>query len=117
MIDNEADLVNQITLFSKSQKERSKSIDILWELVIKNGLSLTEKIETITLASAEKIYVTRSNRIAFCLDAYTEAVHEAVTKLKPKTVLCLDSVFAKDDCFKTNVHLKLQDSGIEFKTV
>lgn len=58
-----------MNLFTKPQKENSISINILWELLIKNGLPLTEKVQTITINRKEQIFITNNNKIVFCLDS------------------------------------------------
>lgn len=116
-IENENDLVTQMNLFTKPQKENSISINILWELLIKNGLPLTEKVQTITINKKEQIFITNNNKIAFCLDSFSSAIQDEILKIKPSVFICLDSLFEKNDCNKTNTHLKFQDNGIEFKTI
>lgn len=117
LIENEAELIAQVNLFAKPQKEKSVAIDILWELLLKNGLPLTEKILTIDVALKQRLFLTNNKKIAFCLEAYNEKVRNEVLKIKPSTVICLDSLFEKGDSHKTNSHLKFQDTGIEFKTI
>jgi len=116
-VENENDLINQMSLFNKPQKETSKANNILWELLIKNGLPLTEEVMDIKVNKGGKLYVTSNKKIAFCLESYNEALQAEVLKIKPAVVICLDSLFEKDDCLKTNNHLKFQDNGIEFKTI
>jgi adenine-specific DNA-methyltransferase len=117
MISNEEELLNQITMFNDSIKSNSASINILWELVLKSGLPLTEKIEKVELGKSEIIYLTEGHRIAFCLDKFTPEIQAKIIELAPSLFVCLDSLFNKDDRNKTNTQLKLQDSGIEFKTL
>jgi adenine-specific DNA-methyltransferase len=63
------------------------------------------------------IYHTSDKRFAFVLDKFTPEVQEKVLALKPRTVICLDSLFQNQDMVKTNAQLKLEDNGITFKTV
>ena len=116
-IENEADLITQMSLFTKPKKENSATINILWELLIKSGAPLTEKVDTIKVNGAGNIYLTNHNKVAFCLESFNEAIQAEVLKHKPHAVVCLDSLFNNDDCNKTNSHLKFQDNGIDFKTI
>lgn len=117
VVDNEEDLIKQMQLFTTPQKENTQSENILWELLIKNGVPLTEKIECSTLQDGAKIYYTENKKLAFVLDSYTDEVQTAVLALKPKNIICLDSLFQNNDNVKTNAQLKFEDNGISFKTI
>ncbi|MCG7856696.1 site-specific DNA-methyltransferase [Flavihumibacter sediminis] len=116
-IESEADLITQMNLFTKPKKDNSISINILWELLIKSGVALTEQINSVKIDGVDSIYLTNNNRIAFCIDVFNERILQELLKQKPHTVICLDSLFNSDDCHKTNSHLNFQDNGIEFKTI
>jgi adenine-specific DNA-methyltransferase len=115
--ENEAELTKQMELFVTPQRANAQSENILWELLIKNGVPLTEKIQQIEAGEEASIYHTSDKRFAFVLDKYTPEVQEKVLALKPRTVICLDSLFQHQDMVKTNAQLKLEDNGITFKTV
>ncbi|WP_083663596.1 DNA methyltransferase [Sphingobacterium sp. B29] len=117
IIENESDLVAQMNIFTKVQKESSKSENILWELMIKGGLSLSEKPLKVLSENGDILYVLQNGQIAYCLDAFNETVQLEILKLKPKISIFLDDLFNRDDCSKTNTQLKFQDNQIEFKTI
>jgi adenine-specific DNA-methyltransferase len=117
VLENEEDLKNQMSLFVTPQKDNSLTENILWELLIKNGVPLTEKIELTELSDGATIYNTTDKRFAFVLDKYTPEVQTEVLKIKPRTVICLDSLFHNEDKVKTNAQLKFEDNDITFKTV
>ena len=117
LIESEAELTKQMELFVTPQRANAQSENILWELLIKNGVTLTEKIQRIEAGEGASIYHTSDKRFAFVLDKYTPEVQEKVLALKPGTVICLDSLFQHQDMVKTNAQLKLEDNGITFKTV
>ncbi|MDI9867551.1 hypothetical protein QM480_24615, partial [Flectobacillus sp. DC10W] len=104
-------------LFTTPQKEGKESENILWELLIKNGVALTEKIECITLQDGAKIYHTANKKLAFVIDSYSDTVQIKIQELKPKNIICLDSLFENNDNLKTNAQLKFEDNGISFKTI
>lgn len=116
-IESEADLITQMNLFTKHKKDNSISVNILWELLIKSGLPLTEQVNTIKIDGVDGIYLTNNNKIAFCLEVFNEKIQQEILTQKPNTVFFLDSLFNSDDCHKTNSHLKFQDNGIELKTI
>lgn len=117
VIEGEEELKKQMSLFVTPQKDNSQTENILWELLIKNGLPLTEKIELTELSDGATIYNTSDKRFAFVLDKFTTEVQSEVLALKPRTVICLDSLFQNQDMVKTNAQLKFEDNDITFKTV
>ncbi len=117
VIESEEDLKKQMSLFVTPQRANAQTENILWELLIKNAVPLTEKIELILLSDGSTIYHTVDKRLAFVLDKYTQEVQIEVLKLKPRMVICLDSLFHNEDKVKTNAQLKFQDNDITFKTV
>jgi adenine-specific DNA-methyltransferase len=117
VVENEAELTKQMELFVTPQRANAQSENILWELLIKNGVSLTEKIQRIEVGEDVSIYHTSDKRFAFVLDKYAPEVQEKVLALKPRTVICLDSLFQNQDMVKTNAQLKFEDNDITFKTV
>lgn len=117
MIENESDLVAQMDIFTKVLKESSKTENILWELIIKGGLSLTEKPLKVVCEKGHILYLLQNGQTVYCLDAFNETVQLEILKLKPKTSIFLDDLFNQDDCSKTNTQLKFQDNQIEFKTI
>ena len=115
--NNDSDLIARINLFNRPVKKKFVSVDVLWELLIKNGLTLTEKTEKINLSKTEQFFVADAGRMAFCLDYYSSAIEDEILKIKPAVFICADSLFEKKDSFKNNAYLKFRDNGIEFKTI
>jgi adenine-specific DNA-methyltransferase len=117
VVENETELTKQMELFVTPQRANAESENILWELLIKNGVLLTEKIQQVEAGEGARIYQTSDKRFAFVLDKFTTEVQEKVFALKPRTVICLDSLFQNQDMVKTNAQLKFEDNDITFKTV
>jgi len=117
VIENEEDLKRQMQLFITPQRANTETENILWELLMKNGISLTEKIEVVTTDEGENIYYTQDKKFAFVLDSFTPSVQSTVLELKPNNIICLDSLFQGRDNDKTNAHLKFEDNSISFKTI
>lgn len=114
---NEAELQTQMNMFATAQKAGAQTQNILWELLLKNGMPLTAAIQKHSLAEDAIIYTTADNRLAFVLDKYTAEVQPKLLELRPQTAIFLDSLFKGQDQAKTNLHLKLEESGITFKTI
>lgn len=114
---NEAELQTQMDMFATSQKAGAQTQNILWELLLKNGMPLTAAIQKHSLAEDAIIYTTADSRLAFVLDKYTAEVQPKLLVLRPQTAIFLDSLFKGQDQAKTNLQLKLEESGITFKTI
>jgi adenine-specific DNA-methyltransferase len=115
-IKSEVDLKEQVELFNKPQREGAEVENMLWELLIKSGVPLTEKIAKIKVGNAS-IYHTENKQYAFVLEKYNEGIQNEVLQLQPKVLVSLDSLFEGNDNVKTNAQLKFEDNGISFKTV
>ncbi len=116
IFESEDDLEKQLNIFKIPQKEHSSSLDILWELIVKNGLPLHSVTEEIKIDDSF-IYSVKHGEILFALDNISEKILKKIISLSPKQFVCLDSLFKNNDCNKTNLQLKLQDSGIDFKSI
>ena len=120
VIETEEDLMKQMQLFSKPQRENVTSLNMAWELLLKNKIELTDAVQVIALEDDLKIYHTSNNQIALVLDGYSDSVQKALLQLAPKQVFLLDSIFAthkNGDSLKTNAQLTCEDQGIAFKTI
>jgi adenine-specific DNA-methyltransferase len=117
VIENEEELKKQMSLFVTPQKANAQTENILWELMIKNGIPLTEKVQLLTFSDGATIYHTSNKKFAFILDKYTLEAQSKVLEIKPRIVICLDSLFHNEDKVKTNAQLKFEDNDISFKTV
>ena len=115
-IENEDDLTKQTNLFINPQKENSEELNILWELIVKLGRSLSASVEELTLDDC-KVYSIESGEIFFVLNKVSKKLAKEIAKLKPKLCICLDSLFAQNDCDKANFQLQCEDNATEFKSV
>lgn len=116
VIQSEQDLLVQTNLFQQPVKGNSSESDLLWELLIKYGFPLT--VEIIPHEVDGSFYYTISNnRLAVVLEKYSDDIQKSIIELKPKSIICLDSLFNSDDCLKTNAILKLEQEGIEFHSI
>ncbi|WP_154859420.1 site-specific DNA-methyltransferase [Cyclobacterium xiamenense] len=94
--------------------------DLLYELLLKQGLLLTSQIEERSIAGA-RVYSISHGELFICMNAPItmeviegignwgkESIAEAIVDLKPVLVL-KDEAFGKDDAFKTNAELRLKN--------
>jgi len=92
--------------------------DILHELLLKSGFSLTTPVESITLAG-KKVFSVAGGELLICLEPdLTMEVIRAMAAQKPDRVVCLDAGFAGNDQLKTNAVEIFKTQGVpSFKTV
>ena len=86
---------------------------------MKAGLSLTSRIEEITVGEQRAFSISDGNLI-ICLEAPLHAeTLRSIIRLQPKPVqvICLDHAFEGNDQLKTNLKLEMQSNAIEFRTV
>lgn len=101
--------VNNITPDSKEE-------NILYELLLKSGYSLTEKIEAISIAD-KKVYSIGNGDLLICLEkSLNKDVMKSIADKKPKMVICLNSGFTSDADL-TNTSKVMENNQIEFRTV
>lgn len=116
IIENEKDLISQIDFFKKPQRENTQEYNILWELMIKNGILLDSQVLEKKIDKSI-IHHFANKKFCFCLTPISEVIIDEIIKMKPSQLICLDSTFNNEDCNKTNIQLKLQDNGIELKSI
>ena len=83
------------------KKDRTQE-DILYELLLKSGFSLTARIEKIRLADKD-VFSIEDGVMLICLDKeLTQDVIEAMATSKSRRVICLDEGFKNNDQLKAN---------------
>ncbi|MBM4055100.1 MAG: site-specific DNA-methyltransferase [Planctomycetes bacterium] len=111
-IEDEGQLVKQLQLHLDPLDKNARTEGVLYELLLKSGVSFTAKIEEIN-----GFYLVNSNEIAMVLEKIDKDIIKTVIEVKPKKVITLDRLFNKNDQLKTNTALQMKDAGIEFKVV
>lgn len=91
--------------------------EILYELILKAGLSLTAQIQYIEVAEGIA-YLIDGDALLICLEPQLDQkILDAIIDLEPIQVICLDSAFQGNDQLKTNTILQMMSHNIEFRTV
>ncbi|MDD3773196.1 MAG: site-specific DNA-methyltransferase [Weeksellaceae bacterium] len=115
-ISSPEELAKQVELFGSSILPDSLDINMLWELLLKSGIPLSAKISE-WKQEGKTVYYSTSYKLAISFSEIDNAVLDFLIQLKPNQFICLDKSFKNEDSKKTNVHLKLEDNGITFKTI
>jgi len=108
----EDNLVRQLDAFTEPVSEGSLEQNILFELMIKAGYLLTDKIE-----AKNKYYAISNGELIVALEEMSQPVIADIIAAKPQKVITLDSLFEGNDQLKTNTVLQMRDAGIDFKTI
>ncbi|HOF42857.1 MAG TPA: site-specific DNA-methyltransferase [Candidatus Moranbacteria bacterium] len=92
--------------------------DILYELLLKSGFSLTTKVEE-KAVSGKKVYSIENGALLVCLEKeLTKEVITEMARLEPARVVCLDQGFSGNDQLKTNAVQIMKSHGVnDFRTV
>lgn len=112
IIENEEDLKTQMDAFENPKMEGAKEFNVLYELMLKTGCTLSDKVET-----KENYYAVNDGELIVAAKAINESVIKNIISDKPKKVIILDELFENNDQLKTNTALQMKDAGIEFRTV
>jgi len=111
------ELAKQLTLFTDNLKPDRSQLDILYEILLKAGLSLTEEFDQIT-AAGQAVFSVASGELLICLEPF---IHRQTLRdmlqLQPRQVICLDTAFHGQDKLKTNTVLEMKSHDIKFRTV
>ncbi len=115
-IENKADLLKQLSFFDKAEKDGAKELDLVYEIIIKNGLDLNTRIDKIEIG---KTFVFSINNFSLLVatDGMEIETAKQILEFHPKTIICLDSIFINRDSLKTNIQLIFEEAGITFKTL
>ncbi len=108
----EENLVTQLDAFTNPVKEESETDNMLYELMLKAGFSLTDKVET-----KENFYSVNDGELIIALEEMNQQLIDSIIAAQPKKVITLDNLFTGNDQLKTNTVLQMRDAGIDFKTI
>ncbi len=112
IVETEKELEKMIDMFETQVKDGSKEENMLYELIIKSGYQLTDKIE-----KKNGYYSVQNDELIIVLKKIKQKQIDKIINNKPKRCIMLDDVFAENDQLKTNTALQMKDAAIEFKTV
>ena len=105
-------LKQQLELFSNPVNEHATSENMVYELLLKQGLTLNALIE-----KRNDYYIINNNQMILMLDNINDDIVEKIILEKPQKIIALDNLFNGNDQLKTNTVLQMRDAGIEFKTL
>lgn len=95
-------IVEQLELFIEHIDENATPEDLLYEILIKTGFTLTEKVQAITIAGIPVFSIADGGLLICLADAVTKELINAVAEAEPIQFICLDSAFKGNDQLKAN---------------
>lgn len=101
-----------------SADDEASQDDLLTELLLKLGLSLTETIATKTIAGLD-VREVGDNRVLACVNEHAKPTLEqlrALVDAAPGKLIVLEDAFHGDDQLKTNLAQYAKTRGIELRT-
>ena len=109
---------NQLKFAIESVKQSSSEFDLLYEILIKSGFLLTEKI-VLESTNFGEIYIICDGALIICLEKkLTNSIIEYIAKKEPARVILADSGFNNNDELKTNAVQIMKSHNInDFKTI
>jgi len=108
----EENLETQLDAFTNPVREGSEKENMLYELILKAGYLLTDKVE-----AKEKYYSVKNGELIIALDSINDKLIGKIISAKPKKVIALDKLFTGNDQLKTNTVLQMRDAEVDFKTI
>ena len=108
----EENLSEQLEVFTNPVRPGSEEENMLYELMIKAGYQLTDKIE-----KGDKFYSINDGELIIALEEMSQPIVDKIIAAKPQKVITLDHLFTGNDQLKTNTVLQMRDAGVEFKTI
>lgn len=105
---NENELGKQLDAFIDATKEGSVEEEMLYELILKSGFSLTTPIEK----NSKGFYYIKEWQTCIALENFNKETIESIFELKPKEVITLDKFFENNDSLLSNTRLEFKDKEI-----
>jgi len=95
-------ILEQLTLHIDHIDAKATPEELLYEILLKAGFTLTGNIETKTITGKE-LFSVSDGALLLCLEeSVTKELIDAVIELNPQQFLCLDSAFHGNDQLKAN---------------
>jgi adenine-specific DNA-methyltransferase len=122
LIESEDDLNKMIDLFDTQLKPGAQELNMLYELMLKSGYTLTDKIEekngpSSPAGEVEASFYLVAGKLAVVLNKIDQPIIDEILAAKPQTCIILDNLFAGNDQLKTNAALQMKDAGVEMVTL
>ena len=109
-------LTKQTENFVETTMPNTSAQQYLWELIVKNGFSLTTKVEVLNVGKVPLYYLPKEKYL-YNFNNYTNALFKKIVEIKPACFVTLDAIFKGNDSQKTNLIIALEQLNITFKCI
>ena len=109
---NKEEWKQQMLDFINPVAENATTDNMVYELLLKSGKSLTSTIE-----HQNGYHAINGKELTLMLETATQEVVDAILAGHPQKVIALDNLFEGNDQLKTNTALQMRDAGVEFRTI
>lgn len=111
------ELERQLALHIEHLREGRTNPDILYEILLKSGFTLTAPVEDLILAG-KTVFSIAGGALLICLERRLtiDLIREMADK-KPERAVCLDEGFTGNDQLKTNAVQTFKTKNVVFRTV
>ncbi len=134
----EENLESQLDAFVNPAKQGTEKQNVLYELMLKAGYLLTDRVEYVVASEAKQpankkgiassrqsgtrndgigYYSVNDGELIIALEEMNKKLIAQIISAKPKKVITLDKLFTGNDQLKTNTVLQMRDAEIDFKTI
>lgn len=121
IIESEEDLNKMIDMFDSQLKPGAQEVAMLYELMLKSGYILTDRVEkkgpSSPAGEAGASFYLVAEKLAVVLNKIDQSTIDEILKSKPQTCIILDNLFSGNDQLKTNTALQMKDAGVEMVVV
>ena len=113
-VQDAAELAAQMQLHTDPVVDGARTEDILYELLLKSGVSLTAPLRD---HGGWWLAEDAGAKIAVALQRIDAATLKDILAAEPDKVITLDRLFQGNDQLKTNTALQMNDAGVGFEVV
>jgi adenine-specific DNA-methyltransferase len=116
-VQDEHDLLNQMDLFAHAQQHDAKPINLLYELILKEGLAINIDIQQKKSESGTYYLINQGKLATSFVSSITDQLMDALFLEKPEKIILLESAFTGNDELKMNTVLHAQTLKIDIRVI
>lgn len=117
VVKDEHDLLEQMDLFANAQQHDVEPIDLLYELILKEGLDINIDIQQKEIASGTYYLIDQAKLAISFATPITDKLMDALFSEKPEKIILLESAFIGNDELKMNTVLHAQTLKIDIRVI
>lgn len=114
-VSDDVELLSQLELFLNAENSNAADDNMLVELMLKSGHTLTTDVKKVQVEDYFFFYLTEA-RICICLKAFNNDIREKIYQLHPRQVIVLNSLFHSDELL-SNTKLEFLEAKINFTLI